>query len=91
MQHILIVEDEPQIARLLKCGLTYKGFEVTVANSGQAALENVRSTPQDLVALDVMPTCSSNSSSILWKTLSPIHGQEITCRRAENFKIFTKL
>lgn len=54
MHHILIVEDEPQIARVLKRGLTYKGFAVAVASSGQTALEQIQNTRQDLIVLDVM-------------------------------------
>jgi len=54
VQHILVVEDEPQVAHVLKRGLTYKGFSVEVATSGEAALENIRNSPQDLVVLDVM-------------------------------------
>jgi DNA-binding response OmpR family regulator len=54
MQRILVVEDDLQIAHVLKRGLTYKGFAVTVATSGTAALEDVRTGRQDLVVLDVM-------------------------------------
>ena len=54
MQHILVVEDEPQIAHVLQRGLTYKGFKVAVATSGKAAIENIQHFPHDLVVLDVM-------------------------------------
>jgi len=54
MHHILVVEDEPQIAQVLQRGLTYKGFVVTVATSGKLAIENIQHFPQDLVVLDVM-------------------------------------
>lgn len=54
MKHILVVEDEPQIAHVLKRGLTYKGFEVAVVTSGKAALENIQNSPHDLVVLDVI-------------------------------------
>lgn len=52
--HILVVEDEPQIAHILKRGLTYKGFEVAIATSGKAGIENIQHSPQDLVVLDVI-------------------------------------
>jgi DNA-binding response OmpR family regulator len=38
MKHILVIEDEPQITNFLKRGLTYKGFDVMVACSGEQAL-----------------------------------------------------
>lgn len=54
MNRILVVEDEPQVAHALCRSLMYKGFEVEVATSGAAALENIRTCPQDLILLDVM-------------------------------------
>jgi len=54
MKQILIVEDEEDIASALHRGLSYKGFAVQVATSGQAALEQIRLAPLDLVLLDVM-------------------------------------
>ncbi|GHO97298.1 DNA-binding response regulator [Reticulibacter mediterranei] len=54
MKRILVVEDEPCIASALSRGLTFQGFAVQVAASGEAALENMRICPQDLVLLDVM-------------------------------------
>lgn len=54
MKHILVVEDEPQITRFLKRGLTYKGFEVIAADSGSRALYEARTYSPDLVILDVM-------------------------------------
>jgi two-component system, OmpR family, response regulator MprA len=54
MHHILVVEDEAQIAHVLQRGLIYKGFEVVVAASGKAAIENIQHSLQDLVVLDVM-------------------------------------
>jgi two-component system, OmpR family, response regulator MprA len=54
MWHLLVVEDEPDIARVLEKGLTYKGFGVTVARSGEAALSQLREGRPDLILLDVM-------------------------------------
>ncbi len=52
--HILVVEDEPDIASFVRRGLTYKGYEVDVAADGEAALDAVRRRPPDLVLLDLM-------------------------------------
>ena len=54
MWHLLVVEDEPDIAHVLEKGLTYKGFGVTVARSGEAALREMREALPDLIILDVM-------------------------------------
>jgi two-component system response regulator MprA len=53
MRRVLLVEDEPEIARFLKRGLTYKGFEVVVASDGEQALNAVHTCAPDLVLLDV--------------------------------------
>jgi two-component system response regulator MprA len=53
MKHILVVEDEPEITHFLKRGLTYKGFEVTIASSGEQVLHTMQQHPPDLVLLDI--------------------------------------
>jgi len=53
-EHILVVEDDPQIADLLRRGLIYEGYSVEVANDGSEALTAARDRPPDLVLLDLM-------------------------------------
>jgi DNA-binding response OmpR family regulator len=53
MTRILIVEDEPNLALGLRANLEVEGYDVTVAPTGEAALETLDSTP-DLVVLDLM-------------------------------------
>lgn len=53
-RHILVVEDEPDLADLVGYNLEQAGFEVTVANTGASALSVVRGKPLDLVVLDLM-------------------------------------
>ncbi len=50
---ILIVEDDPAIARLLEVYLTSKGYSVLMASRGKQALAICRATPPDLIVLDV--------------------------------------
>jgi two-component system alkaline phosphatase synthesis response regulator PhoP len=50
---ILVVEDEPEIARLARDYLEHAGFTVTIASDGPAALALVRSRRPDLVVLDL--------------------------------------
>jgi two-component system, OmpR family, KDP operon response regulator KdpE len=50
---VLIVDDDPQIRRVLKVTLTGQGYEVDDAKSGESALEKVRERRFDLVLLDM--------------------------------------
>ena len=50
----LLVEDEARLARLLAQGLSDEGHGVDVAESGEEALEWVRSASHDAIVLDVM-------------------------------------
>ena len=54
MSHILIVEDENEIAGYLRRGLAFEGFSVEIASTGTAALMAARERPPDLVVLDIM-------------------------------------
>ena len=53
-ERLLVVDDDPFIARLLEIELAAAGFQVRVANDGQQAVELVREDPPDLVITDVM-------------------------------------
>ena len=51
---LLVVEDEPKLARFIEQGLTEESFLVDVARDGEAALERAARTAYDLVILDLM-------------------------------------
>jgi two-component system KDP operon response regulator KdpE len=51
--NILLVDDEVSIQRAVAPLLRSRGFEVEIANSGQAALDAVDATPPDLIVLDL--------------------------------------
>jgi DNA-binding response OmpR family regulator len=53
MRTILVVEDEMQIARLIRDYLENAGFEVVVAGDGDAAIAGARGSKPDLVVLDL--------------------------------------
>jgi two-component system, OmpR family, KDP operon response regulator KdpE len=56
---ILIVDDEPQIRRVMRTTLTSHGYSVIEAKSGDEALDTLRSERADLIILDVnMPGTS---------------------------------
>jgi two-component system KDP operon response regulator KdpE len=52
-QRILIVDDESQIARVLRTGLKTHGYEVRVASDGVSALETFSDWHPDLVVTDL--------------------------------------
>jgi two-component system, OmpR family, KDP operon response regulator KdpE len=53
VNHILVVDDEPQLRRALKSTLSALGFLVSDAATGEAALEMLRSEKFDLMLLDI--------------------------------------
>ena len=53
-RRVLVVEDDASIRELLRLHLDLAGFTIDEAGEGRSALERARSTPFDLVLLDVM-------------------------------------
>jgi two-component system OmpR family response regulator len=51
---ILVVEDEPKMAALIRRGLTEEGATADIAASGEQALVMAGVTPYDAIVLDVM-------------------------------------
>lgn len=51
---ILLVEDEPDVARMLAKGLREQTYAVDVENDGQAAMYQTQMNDYDLIILDVM-------------------------------------
>src|SRR5688572_33191792 len=50
---ILVVDDDPQIRRVLKTTLVIHGYETAEAKSGEEAIEKLRDDKCDLVLLDM--------------------------------------
>lgn len=50
---ILVVDDEPQIRRIMRTTLTGAGYEVDDAKTGEEALARIREYRPDLVLLDI--------------------------------------
>jgi two-component system, OmpR family, KDP operon response regulator KdpE len=56
---ILVVDDEPQILRVMRASLPARGYEVRAATSGQEAIDELHKEVPDLVILDLaMPEMS---------------------------------
>jgi PleD family two-component response regulator len=51
---ILLVEDEPKVAKALQEGLEAESYSIAVAHTGEEGLQRVSSEPFDLAVLDVM-------------------------------------
>ena len=54
MTHILLVEDNADLAEGLRDNLELEGFDVAIAPDGRAALEEVAGRQPDLIILDLM-------------------------------------
>ena len=50
---ILIADDDPQMLRALRITLSARGYEVTTANDGKAALDAAIATHPDVIVLDL--------------------------------------
>lgn len=50
---VLVIDDEPQIQRLLGIALQDKGYRVSIAKSGHEGLATAAQQPHDLVILDL--------------------------------------
>lgn len=53
-QHILVVEDDEDILELIRYNLSREGYQVSVAESGEAGLKSLQKTIPDLLVLDLM-------------------------------------
>jgi two-component system, OmpR family, KDP operon response regulator KdpE len=51
--HILVVDDDSQIRRVMRTTLEAQGYEVEEAGSGERAIDLLKSTKCDLVLLDI--------------------------------------
>jgi two-component system, OmpR family, KDP operon response regulator KdpE len=55
--HILVVDDESQITRVLRTSLSAQGYDIRVANSGEMAMEIMKDWQPNLIITDLsMPS-----------------------------------
>ena len=54
MKKILLIEDEPQIARFIELELTHEGYDIRVVHDGRDGLERFKQEQFDVVLLDIM-------------------------------------
>ena len=85
---ILVVDDEPQIRRVLRTTLSFRGYVITEAATGEEAVELARKIKPDLILLDVnLPGISGIETcrEIRRSTETPII--MLTVRNAERDKV----
>ncbi len=85
---ILVVDDEPQIRRVMRSTLTAQGYTIIEARDGQEALEKLRAERVDLVILDMnMPVMDGLAAcrEIRANSATPII--MLTVRSAEKDKV----
>jgi two-component system KDP operon response regulator KdpE len=86
--NILVVDDEPQIRRVLRSTLSSQGYVITDAKSGEEAVESVRKNKPDLVLLDVnMPGMGGIAACREIRQSSEAPIIMLTVRNAERDKV----
>jgi two-component system KDP operon response regulator KdpE len=85
---ILVVDDDPQIRRVMRVTLTGQGYEVDDAKNGEAALERLREERFDLVLLDMnMPGMGGLEACRAIRAQSDIAIVMLTVRDSESDKV----
>jgi two-component system KDP operon response regulator KdpE len=85
---ILVVDDDPQIRRVMRVSLTGHGYEVDDVTNGEQALERLRERPADLVLLDMnMPGMGGLETCRAIRTGSEIAIIMLTVRDSEADKV----
>jgi two-component system KDP operon response regulator KdpE len=85
---ILVVDDEPQIRRMMRATLTSSGYQVDEARTGEEALEKFRTFLPDLVLLDLnMPGMGGLETCREIRSGSDVPIVILTVRNAEKEKV----
>lgn len=86
--NILVIDDEPQIRRVLRSTLSTQGYVITEAKTGEEALESLRKERPDLVLLDMnMPGMGGVETCREIRRASEAPIIMLTVRNAERDKV----
>ena len=86
--NILVVDDEPQIRRVMRSTLSTHGYVITEAKSGEEAIESLGANRPDLVLLDMnMPGIGGIQACRAIRSASDIPIIMLTVRNAERDKV----
>jgi len=84
----MIVDDDPQIRRVLRTSLVAQDYEVVDARNGEEALEKMRDERLDLVILDMnMPRMNGLETCRIIRSSSDVAIIMLTVRNAESDKV----
>ena len=85
---ILIIEDDTDLCRLLRCNLEQEGYDVCACHDGAVGLQEAKSTDYQLVILDIMLP-SKNGYEVLEKIRedSFVPVMMLTARDSEGDKV----
>jgi two-component system KDP operon response regulator KdpE len=90
--HILVVDDEPQITRVLRTTLVARGYEIRVANDGEMALEIMKDWTPHLVITDLaMPNLDGIQLCRRVRTFSQVPIIVLSVRGKEQQKLRRKI
>lgn len=85
---ILVVDDDPQIRRVLRTMLIAQGYEIQDVRNGEEALEKVRSDRFDLIILDMnMPVLGGIETCRMLRATSDVAIIMLTVRNTEADKV----
>ena len=85
---ILVVDDEPQIRRVMRTTLTSSGYEVGDVRTGEEALNRVRAEKYDLILLDMnLPGLGGIATCRELRSRSDIAIIVLTVRNSEKDKV----
>jgi len=85
---ILVVDDAPQVRRVMRTSLTAEGYTVYEARNGDEALAGLRATPPDLILLDVnLPGMDGFAACREIRNSSQVPIIMLTVRSAERDKV----
>ena len=87
-QRILIVDDEPQITRVLRRSLATHGYDIRSAADGESALETFGDWPPDLVVTDLsMPNMDGLELCRRLRAFSPVPIIVLSVKGEEQTKV----
>ena len=86
--HILVVDDEPQITRVLRTSLSAQGYDIRVANSGEMALEIMKDWQPSLIITDLsMPSVDGLELTRRVRASSQVPSVVLSVRDKEQQKV----